>query len=271
MPKSKRLNKELFHIKNKEKKHNEKWDDIPDRDPLNFIKPFRLLALGGVNMGKTNTIKNIILRVDPYFRKIYLLHCGGDWTKEYDELDYECLSEIPAPNDPRFDGEEPTLMIIEDKGFENLTRNERKALGRLFGYTSTHRNVSIMMTAQNFFDVPANVRRMCNVIIIWKVRDTDLLKCIGRRVNYSKEQMLSLAENHFQHHRDSIWFDGSAGSPYPLRKNGYEIIDIKTLTTNREEPEGELEDDVKIDMDTSKEPETGKYTMDTQSGDVLVL
>lgn len=222
MSKQPKFPKKIIVMKNKEKLNHEKW--TPDRDMLNFPSPFRLLCLGGVNSGKTLTIKNILARIDPVFKNIYLLHCGGEFTKEYDEIDYECLNEIPVPSDPRFDGSEKSCIIIEDKSFENLTREQKKRLNRLFGYMSTHRNLSIILTSQNFFDVPASIRRMSNIYIIWQVRDADLLKTIGRRVNVSGPEMIELARQHFTAYTDSLWFDSTPHSPYPLRKNGYEPI-----------------------------------------------
>jgi hypothetical protein len=227
MPKKKKnvkLPKSLMYIKNKEKGFHESW--TPGRGMLNIVHPFRALFLGGVNSGKTNTIKNLVAHQQPPFEKIYLLHVGGNFTSEYDEIEVEILTEIPRVEDERFDGKEKSLIIVEDKSFDNLVRVEKKALNRLFGYMSTHRNISITLTSQNFMDVPTCVRRMSNLFVIWKVSDTDLLKTIGRRVGVSKECILSLSKKYYVHHRDSIWFDRTSGSPYPYRKNGFELIKL---------------------------------------------
>lgn len=223
-PKNKpKFPKQLMVVKNKEKEgKHEAW--TKDRDMLNIPHPARVLLLGGVNSGKTLTVKNILARAHPPFRKIYLYHCGGEWTTEYDEIDYECIQTIPTPSDTRFDGEEKTLLIVEDKAFDNITREEKKDLSRLFGYMSTHRNISIYMTSQNFFDVPAPIRRMANFFILWRVRDEDLLKTIGRRVGLAGTQMIQLAKEHYNEYTDSLWFDNTPHSPYPVRKNGYERV-----------------------------------------------
>lgn len=212
-------------LKNPEKdgKH-EKWDK--ERDMLNFPSPFRMLLLGGVNSGKTNTVKNIIARIYPPFRNIYLLHCGGEFTKEYDEIDYECLETVPTPDDKRFDGKEKSCLIIEDKAFDHATRLEKKAIGRLFGYMSTHRNLSIFLTSQNFFDVPTAVRRMSNVYILWNVRDQDMLKTMARRIGITGKAFIDIFKDNIQEYTDSIWFDLTPHTPYPLRKNGYTVLDL---------------------------------------------
>jgi hypothetical protein len=221
------LPKELIHIKNKEKEWHEKWNK--ERDPLNFPHPFRMLLLGGVNSGKTNTIKNIMARIEPIFKKIYLLHCGGEWTKEYEEIEHTILHGFEELSNETFDGKEKSLLIIEDMCLQNLNKVEKRKIDRLFGYISTHRNLSIMLTSQNFMSIPPKAREMSNILIIWKVRDTDLLKIIGRRIGLSKEEMISLSRKVFHEYRDSLWIDDTAESPFPLRKNGYIILHKDTF------------------------------------------
>lgn len=213
----------LIHIPNKEKTFHEKW--YKGRNPLNFPHPFRCLLCGGVNSGKTNIIKNIALRAKPRFEKIYLLHCGGSFTTEYDDIDFLPLNELPQPNSDDFDGKCKTLIIIEDKEYEYMSKDQKKCLDRLFGYMSTHKNISICCTSQTFFNTPPAVRNMSNIYILWKVCDSDTVKCIARRVNIDKNDFLYLMNSVLTEPRDSLWVDNTAGSPYKLRKNGYQMLD----------------------------------------------
>ena len=60
-----KLPNKVVVIKNAEKdKGNwmESWSKPAHRSPGHIIHPFRLLALGGVGRGKTNSCKNIFLR-----------------------------------------------------------------------------------------------------------------------------------------------------------------------------------------------------------------
>lgn len=221
---SKKLPKKLVVLKNNEKEgKHESWDN--ERDMLNIPHPFRLLLTGGVNSGKTLTVKNIIVRIAPVFQKIYLLHCGGSFTTEYDEIDHVCLDSIPTASDPRFNGKEKALLIVEDKAFEHSSKQEKHDINRLFGYMSTHRNLSIIMTSQNFFDVPVCVRRMSNFFIVWKVKDLDNLKTLGRRLGIPGKYIVPLMERYITTYTDSIWFDDTPHTPYPIRLNGYQTID----------------------------------------------
>lgn len=224
--KNKRLPKELIHIKNKDKQFHEKWED--DDDMLNFCHPFRcLLASGGrPNLRKTNTLKNIIIRQDPPFERILLIHCGGKNSKEYDDFNVELLDDIPDPFDEEiFDPEVKTLLILEDCNYQSMKRQELGKLQRIYAYTSTHQNLSICSTTQGFFLIPNFIRMMSNVIILWKAQDMDSMETIRRRCDFKKKHWEKLLK-HLVKPWDSLWFDNTKGTKYPIRKNGYEIIDI---------------------------------------------
>lgn len=233
MPKRKKLKlpEELIHIKNPEKVYHEKW--YKGRDKLNIPHPFRLLLLGGVNMGKTNTIKNIILRIDPPFKKIYLYHTGGDYTLEYDDIKTILIDNIPEPDDEMFDPKIKSLVIIEDKEYKFMKKKELQNLDRLFGYVSTHRNVSVASTGQYFYNMPVPIRNMSNFFIIWRPLDLDSLNSIGRRVGLKKEEILAIMDTYFKKGRDSLWVDLTANSPYKLRLNGYKVLEKKSKLINK--------------------------------------
>lgn len=221
------LPKELIHIPNADKKFHEEWDD--NDDPLDFPHPVRiLLASGGKpNLRKTNTLKNIIVRQQPPFEKIYLLHCGGAVTKEYDEFNAECLSEVPEPYDEElFDPDTKTLLVLEDLNYGGMNRRDKGLLNRLYGYTSTHQNLSIMATSQGFFDIPPSIRRMSNVLIIWKPKDMDHLETLRRRVDMTKKDWNHIFEQYCHEPFDSIWIDDTKNSPHKLRLNGYKSINL---------------------------------------------
>ena len=214
---------EIIHIPNPEKKFHESW--YKGRNKLNFPSPFRIfLASNQPNMGKTNIIKNIIIRANPKFKKIYLFHIGGKYSKEYDDIDFELLDEIPEPDDDIFDPKIKKLLIIEDKNFKFMTKQDLFRLDRAYGFTSTHRNLNICCACQSFFSCPTSVREMSNVYILWKTRDLDSLKTIGRRVGLKKEEIYELMKQHLKEPRDSLWIDNTFNTPYKLRKNGFEII-----------------------------------------------
>ncbi len=220
-----KLPKELIYIPNADKNFHEKWE--AGDDLLDFPHPVRiLLASGGrPNLRKTNTLKNIVVRQSPQFEKIYLIHCGGKITKEYEDFNVELLDEIPEPYDEEiFDPMKKTLLILEDLNFKSMNRIQNKKIDRIFGYTSTHQNLSIMTTSQGFFAIPHMVRLMSNVLVLWRSADLDSMETIRRRVDMTREDWNYILNNFLKKPYDSLWIDNTKNSPAPLRLNGYQII-----------------------------------------------
>jgi hypothetical protein len=219
---------EIMIIPNKEKSFHEKW--FKGRNMLNFPHPYRILLCSiQPNLGKTNIVKNIILRANPKFKEIFLLHCGEDIQTEYDDIEYECISSLPEINSDVFDSKTKTLLIIEDKNFKYMSRDDLHRLDRCYGFISTHRNLSIICCSQSFFDVPCSVRRMSNIYVLWKSKDLDSMKTIGRRCGLKKEELYHLIHTYLKDAHDQLWIDCTKNSPYPIRLNGFTCIDEKKM------------------------------------------
>jgi len=221
-----KIDKKILILPNYDKDivNKEKWDK--DRDPLNFPHPYRLLLASiQPNVGKTNLIHNILLRANPPFKKIYLFHLGGETTQEYKDVDCELLNEIPEPNDSMFDKKaEKQLLIIEDQNSSYFKKEVMLKFDRFLGYTSSHLGLSIICSTQSFWNVPKPIRELCNIYIIWKSKDIDSLKLIGKKCGLSKEEIIYLMFEYVKDYHDSLWLDCSKYSPYPVRINGYQII-----------------------------------------------
>ena len=215
--------KKIRVFKNKDKEGwYEKW--TKNRDLMNFPHPFRAIVSAHPGSGKTNMIKNIILAADPHFKRIFLCHYCPE-TKEYEDLDIIPLDEIPDPNSAFFDPKHKSLLIIDDQEFKFMPKAMQRRMDRLWGYTSTHRGLSICCATQNFTNLPPVVRRMSNIFFIWKgTTDIEDLKLIGRKLGLNKEQTLSLFNN-CKSRFDQICFDQTIDSPAPIRFNGYDIIE----------------------------------------------
>lgn len=226
------LPKKICPLKNTDKGFMEDW--TPRRDLLNFPHSFRMLCLGPPNVGKSTAVKNVVVRAKPKFDIIYLLHCDILGTTEYDDIEAEKLTEIPAPYDAAlFDRKKKSLLIMDDMEFQFMNRGQKKKLDRLFGYTSTHRSLSIVVCAQDFFNLPPCIRRMSNVIVVWHVLDLDLKNTIGRRIGLKKGEFDAIAQRHWNGVHDSLWVDTTKGTKYPLRLNGYCPIDLTTGDVTR--------------------------------------
>lgn len=216
---------ELIIIPNPEKKFHEKW--FTGRNMLNFPHPYRILLTSiQPNLGKTLWVKNIIIRANPKFKEIFLLHCGENMQTEYDDIDYTCISKIPPISSNIFNKNVKTLLIIEDKNFKYMSKDDLHRLDRAYGFTSTHRNLSIICCSQSFFDVPCSVRRMSNVYVLWKTKDIDSMKTIGRRCGLRKEELYNLIKKHLKKAYDTLWIDCTKNTPYSIRLNGFTNIDL---------------------------------------------
>ncbi len=215
---------EIIIIPNNEKKWHEQW--YPGRNMLNPPHPWRCLMCSiQPNLGKTGLAKNLILRAHPKFEEIFLLHCGGDMTTEYDDIDVKKISELRPTNSDVFNPKVKTLLILEDKNFKFMKKDALKRLDRIYGYVSTHRNLSILCCTQSFFDVPVSSRRMSNIYVLWAyTKDKDSFRCIARRVGIDKEEIEYLVKTYLHSPYDTLWIDATKFSPYPIRKNGFELI-----------------------------------------------
>lgn len=208
--------KKIIPLQNQDKKFHEKWKK--GQDELNFPHPFRCILSGGVNMGKTTIIKNMIVRQKPFFEKIVVIHCDPEFTNEYDDLDATIIGEIPHPT--KWDGTKKTLVILEDIEYKGLSKQQQSNLDRLFGFCSTHKNISICLTCQDFFNLFPSAKRMANLFVIWRSNDMDSFKMISRKCGINMEQFMNYF-NSFTERRDSLWIDLTDKSPFKIRKNGY--------------------------------------------------
>lgn len=218
-----RLPNEILALPNADKLFHEKWKK--GRNMLNIPHPFRCVALGPPNCGKGTIIKNLLLRAKPAFEEVFVIHCDPDYTKEWDDIGGVMMSEIPNPED--WQGEVKTLVILDDLEFKGMSRDQKRNLDRLFGFVSTHKNISIVLAAQDTFNVPPIVRRCSNLWVLWKMNDMDSLSNTARKTGMSAQNFNTIFNELMMNNHDSLWIDSTAGTPYPLRKNGYTIINKK--------------------------------------------
>ena len=209
----------LVVLPNEDKKIHEKWHE--KRNLCNIPHPARVCILGKPNSGKTLVIKNLLLRQYPPFEKISLIHCDGANTQEYNDVDVEILEEIPSPDE--CDETIKQCVILDDLEYKTMSKEQQRNLDRLFGYCSTHKNITVYLTAQDPFNVPPIVRRCSNLFILWRSQDMDSLANLSRKSGLKSHDLKYIFKTFMKDKHDSLWIDLSGGPM--LRKNCYETIE----------------------------------------------
>ena len=210
----------IIAFPNKDKSHQESW--TPKRDLLDIPWSFRAVFCGPPSSGKSTIVKNIILKSRPMYKKVLVVHYGGEGTRDYEEIDgieVVPLSALPDPVDinPR---KEKMLLVLEDVPLSSINREQKQKIDRLYGYSSSHRGVSVITCAQNPFDVPVGARRSSNIFILWKQPDLAALQIMASRTGYSSAEFRNLFKLCKKKH-DSIMIDITEKTPCPLRFNAY--------------------------------------------------
>jgi len=221
-----RLPEKLIFLPNADKGFHEDWYD--KRSLLNIPHPCRISLCGKPNVGKSAMIQNLILRADPMFEEIIIIHGDFENTKEYDYLGKDddrikLIGHIPEPRE--FAGLVKTLVIVDDKELKSLNKQQQHCLDRLFGYVSTHKNISVYIGIQDFFHLPTIVRRCCNLIILWRGHDLDSMSRVAKKAGLKPAELYALFDNYCPNYRDSLWLDLTNNTPAPIRINGFQVVD----------------------------------------------
>lgn len=216
--KNRHLSNVIIPFKNKDKKFHEKWTG--GRNLLNFPHPWRGVLLGPPNSGKSTAVKNMLLRADPPFTRMVVIHCDPDGTKEYDDCDAEVIGEIPPPES--WPGDEKTLVVVDDVDVKRMSKDQASALDRLFGYVSTHKNISCILCSQDAFNVPPGIRRCSSLWVLWPSADVSSIATCARKCGNVPFQQMFQRLCHTNH--DALWVDLTNKTPCKLRLNGFTPI-----------------------------------------------
>ena len=225
MASARALPQKIIPFRNHDKHFHETW--YLERDWLDFPHPFRMMLASKPNGGKTTVILNIVLRVamSPQpFESIIVIHCDPTQTHEYDDVKADIRADIPDSKD--FKCDKKTLCILEDLNYLNMSQEQKGRLERLYGYASTHKNVSCILTTQDPFRVIPTVRRCSNVFVLWNNHDRDMMKAMARKTGIAAAKLQQVLDTECIGSHDSLWLDFTLNSPAPFRKNGYDSLAI---------------------------------------------
>lgn len=201
------------------------FQEQPTDDLMFMPHASRLILYGGPSTGKTTIILNLILHQK--FDRIIVVHNDPN-TSEYENLNCEYFDQVPDPNDEELnlDSSQKTLMIFEDLFHKALPKQERKWLTDYFTTYSTHRSISCFLSCQDLFhQVPTNIRRCCNVFVIFKSIDMNNLRNICAVLNLDYKDMKFIFEKYLTNKYDNLIVDLNRPDK-KIRKNFTEVIKV---------------------------------------------
>lgn len=211
----------LTIIHNEDKKWHEKWG--PDPDLCNFPHPFACVMCGPPGCGKTSSAINMLMRQDPPFDELIVVHCDSEYSQEWDQCEPTQIIDH-VPDYRNIDGNKKTLVMFEDFEIKGLGKKDRRLLSRLFGYCVTHKNTSIIAAQQDPVAFPAVIRRMCNIFVLYPGVDIDNTEQYARRMGMPRGLFMRLASKYCRTKYDCVWVDRTDGSPAPIRINCHKVV-----------------------------------------------
>ena len=223
-----KLKNEIIRLPNADKGDwVEKWSmDTHGFDIL--VHPFKACLIGRPNSGKTTVMHNLFLRIQLSAKPFQtLIIIQPSTSKEHNILDATItLFDIPEIETIVSEDNGKTLIIIDDWDMSKLDNHQKRNLGMLFRYVSSHHNISVLLSYQSFFDIPTIIRKTCNYFFIWKTNNIDELGTIAKRTGYNKKIFQSVFAKYIKDKHDFLVIDQQIDPEFELRKNLYEIIKL---------------------------------------------
>jgi hypothetical protein len=144
---------------------------------------------------------------------------------EWEDIGAEMLDAIPAPDE--WEGQVKTLVILDDLEYKGMNKLQKRNLDRLWGFCSTHKHISCALLSQDGFNCPPIVRRCSNVWCMWRINDLDSMAMVSRKAGLSRDDFKYLFDKYVGSEcHSSLMIDRTSKTPYPLRINGYEPVDL---------------------------------------------
>lgn len=202
-------------IPNPDKAAHEEWDDR--RSFGNPPRPWRAICAGPPNGGKSNAILNFIGHARPPFADIIVSSADPE-ASEWQHFAHGCTVTTDIPDYREFENDgQHRLIILEDLALDRYKGEQAILLDRLLAHGSTHRNLSVVMTCQDFFNIPKCCRIYSNIFNVWKTADLNNNKIIASRVGLTQEEMVKLYNKFCHGPKDYITIDLTPGCPAPVR------------------------------------------------------
>jgi len=124
-----------------------------------------------------------------------------------------------------FDGGVKTFVVIDDFEMTKPSKDVQRKISTMFRFISSHRNVSVMLSYQSFFDCLSIARKCATQFLLYKPNSRMELHTVSNRCGIDSKDMRYI----FKHIRngpyDNLMVDLSVNSPARLRKNIYEVLE----------------------------------------------
>ena len=217
-----KIGKEIVVIECPDKKNNEHWDK--KRNIANIPCPYRCILFSVPNSGKSTVIKNLLLNADPLYDRVVVVCCSKE-SADYNDLEPHLILDT-LPSLDSFDRNKKNALIIDD--FKPRTPQEKTQLDRFFGFVSSHCNTTIFLACQDVFSLfSPTIRRMANVFFLWRNPDENQNRILEPRIGLKKGMLTQIMDDLDFKKRDNLCIDMTPNTPYPMRKNIFEVIKQK--------------------------------------------
>lgn len=207
------------------KNPDKEFQESPTNDLFFIPHSSRVIFYGSPSCGKTTAVLNCLLHQN--FDRIIVVH-NDMQSKEYENIDCDYYDEVMDPNDEELalDPTVKNLIIFEDLYYKALPKQQRKWLTDYFTTYSTHRSISCYLTCQDLFlQVPTNIRRCCNVFVIFKNIDMNNLRNICSVLNLDYKDIKFIFEKYLTSKYDNLIIDLNRPDK-KLRKNFTTVLEI---------------------------------------------
>lgn len=223
MTKKSKIPKEILLLKSGDKQDREKWHK--QRDLMDFPGgSFRAIISGPPSSGKTNLIKNIIIKANPLYDQVYLVHFDP-YSKDYEDADVTVLEDGELPHNDDIDVNEKNLIIFEDINYESLSKEQKLDLASLFKYVSSHKNCNIIWSCHDpVTGIPPSIRRLANLYVIFRLPDVSSLSTIGSKCGINANDFQDIFKNFIKKQHDNLCIDMTSNTPAKLRINMYNVL-----------------------------------------------
>lgn len=217
-----------------DKKDNERW--TKGRSYINKIRPFRCVIIGPPNSGKSSICKNLIVHAEPEYTKVYVISNGSskEWSDyadvmfSVDDLTKDVIGEFTN----EIDGQR--IVIIDDIEMNHVSKEKKEFFNLLFKHISSHYNLSIIVSIQEYKMLPIELRANINVFCLsLNIKDIEGISILGKKVGLSYKQFKTLFTN-MKHMVENTQYeylviDNTINTPVPISLNFYEKIDLDDL------------------------------------------